>query len=38
MVKQKGITPEEATSLRENLKKPYKTFKSEDGETLFLTR
>jgi acylglycerol lipase len=38
IVKQKNISQEEAASLRENLKIPYETFETEDGETLFLRR
>ena len=38
IVKQKNISQEEAASLRENLKIPYETFETEDGENLFLRR
>jgi acylglycerol lipase len=38
IVKQKSVTEREAVSLRENLKSPYETFTTSDGETLFLRR
>lgn len=34
----KGITPEQATSLRQNYEGPHHLMKTSDGETLFLRR
>lgn len=34
----RGITPEEATALRQNFKGPHEVFTTSDGETLFLRR
>jgi acylglycerol lipase len=37
-IKNKGITPEEATILRQNYKGPHNLFTATDGVTLFLRR
>lgn len=38
IVKQKGITPEEAATWRQEFKGPHHEIKTSDGETLFLRR
>lgn len=38
IVKQKGITPEEAATMRQKFKGPHHLIKTSDGETLFLRR
>lgn len=38
IVKQKGITPEEAATRRQEFKGPHHEIKTSDGETLFLRR
>lgn len=37
-IQNKGITPEQAASLREQYSGPHETFTTSDGETLFLRR
>lgn len=37
-IKNKGITPEQAAALRQNLTTPHEIFRASDGETLFLRR
>jgi acylglycerol lipase len=37
-IKNKGITPEEAATLRQNYTGPHNVFKTTDGVTLFLRR
>lgn len=38
IVKQKGITPEEAATMRQKFEGPHHLIKTSDGETLFLRR
>lgn len=38
IVKQKGISPEEAATMRKEFKGPHHVIKTTDGETLFLRR
>ncbi len=37
-IKNKGISPERATAMRESFNGPHELFKASDGETLFLRR
>lgn len=37
-IKNKGITPEQAATLRKDYSGPHNTFTTSDGETLFLRR
>jgi acylglycerol lipase len=37
-IKNKGITPEQAVTLRQNYSGPHNSFTTSDGETLFLRR